>query len=135
MRKLEKNYAINAPKEKVWQALVDPKIIAEWGAGPANMSEEKGDFTLWGGDIWGKNTKVVKNKLLEQDWYAWPPARRASGSERKWDRPSKVKISLKEEDGMTTITLIHTDIPDDEFDDISSGWDDYYFGPLKKLVE
>ncbi|OGM21540.1 hypothetical protein A2714_00280 [Candidatus Woesebacteria bacterium RIFCSPHIGHO2_01_FULL_38_9] len=125
MKKLEKSYVISAKKEKVWQALVDPEIIKEWGAGPAKMTEEEGfDFSLWGGDIWGKNTKVIKNKLLEQDWYAG-----------KWDQPSRVRVSLKEKGGKTILTLVHTDIPDDEFEDISSGWDDYYFGPLKNLVE
>ena len=136
MKKLEKSDVISAKKEKVWQALVDPEIIKEWGAGPAKMTEEEGfDFSLWGGDIWGKNTKVIKNKLLEQDWFAWPPAHEASGSESKWDQPSKVRVSLKEKGGKTILTLVHTDIPDDEFEDISSGWDDYYFGPLKNLVE
>ena len=126
MKKIEQVYKIKAPIEKVWQALVDPKLINEWGGGPAKMSTKEGsEFSLWGGDIYGTNTKVVENKLLEQDWF----------SGHKWQRPSKVSFGLSQKDGVTEIKLVQTDIPDDEADDIDQGWKDYYLGPLKELLE
>jgi len=90
------------------------------------MSTKEGsEFSLWGGDIYGTNTKVVENKLLEQDWF----------SGHKWQRPSKVSFGLSQKDGVTEIKLVQTDIPDDEADDIDQGWKDYYLGPLKELLE
>jgi len=125
MKSLDKNYEIKAELEEVWQALVDPKIIEEWGAGPAEMSDEVGfRFKLWDGDIWGKNIKVEKNKKLVQEWF--------SG---KWDQPSVVEFVLNYEDGVATLNLKHSSIPDGEFEDISNGWDDYYIGPMKELLE
>ena len=89
-----------APLDKVWDALVNPKTIEKWsrldssaehptgsrevlqkeatslgGAGPAKMSSKNGfSFSLWGGDIWGKNIKVTPKKELIQEWFAgkWP---------------------------------------------------------------
>lgn len=125
MKSLKKTYVINAPIEKVWDALVNPSTINKWGGGPVKMSpEENFQFEFWGGDIFGTNTKVVKNKLLEQDWYGG-----------KWEKPSKVKFELSEEEGKTKLILIHDDLPDDEADDFDQGWDDYYLGPIKELLE
>jgi len=69
MKTIKQKYSIKAPVEKVWQSLVDPKIIKQWGGGPAKMDDKVGtNFKLWGGDIYGKNLKVIKNKLLIQNW-------------------------------------------------------------------
>jgi hypothetical protein len=33
------------------------------------------------------------------------------------------------------LTLTHTGVPDDVAGDFDAGWDDYYLGPLKDLLE
>lgn len=124
MKHITQIYHIKAPIEKVWDALVDPKIINKWGGGPAKMSEKLGAFSLWGGDIHGKNTKVISEKELGQDWFGG-----------NWDEPSVVRFSLSQKDGITTVILDHKNIPDEEVKDITEGWKDYYMGPLKKLIE
>src|ERR1700722_18494774 len=69
-KQLEQTYVIKAPLTKVWQALTDAKVAEQWGAGPAKVdAHEGGEFSYWNGDIHGVNTKVVPEKLLEQDWY------------------------------------------------------------------
>jgi uncharacterized protein YndB with AHSA1/START domain len=35
MKDLKQNYSINAPLDLVWRAFVDPKVIEQWGGGPA----------------------------------------------------------------------------------------------------
>ena len=129
MQKIEKSYTIAAPKDTVWRALIDPMIIEQWGAGPAVMSEETGSaFSLWDGDIYCTNTRVIPGELLEQDWY----------SDRTWTAPSKLSISLHSdgpESESTIVDLIQTDIPDDAAGDIEEGWSDYYFEPIRELLE
>lgn len=125
MKFLKLEYKIDSPPYSVWKALTDPKVIVEWGAGPAKMSEkENSEFSLWGGDIHGKNTKIVPNKELRQDWYGGD-----------WDHPSKVIFKLSETGGKTVLTLSQTDIPEAEFKDIEDGWERYYLGEIKKLLE
>lgn len=125
MKSIKQTYAINASVDKVWDALVNPNIIDTWCGGPAKMNDQKGfKFELWGGEIYGKNIEVVKNEKLVQEWF--------SG---KWDKPSTVIFLLSFSGNKTTVELIHTDIPDNEADDISKGWKDYYMIPLKQLVE
>lgn len=125
MKTIKQTYLVNTSSQDVWQALVDPKIIDKWGGGPTHMNNKVGtEFTLWGGDIHGKNIKVVESKLLVQEWFGG-----------KWDKPSKVTFTLKEKDGKTEIDLLHIDVPDDEAKDIDEGWKTYCLGRLKKLLE
>jgi len=125
MKSFSQKYLVNAPINKVWQALVDPKVIEDWGGGAAKMSAEEGAFfSLWGGDIWGKNKKVIDGKLLVQDWYGG-----------KWEKPSKVSFILSQKGQKTEVILKHENLPDDGWKDFFDGWRDYYMGPLKKLLE
>ena len=126
MKIIHKTYKIKAPIEKVWQALIDPKIIDDWGGGPAKMDDKAGThFTLWGGDIYGKNTEVIENKKLAQDWY----------SKKDQTGPTKVVFSLKSDGSSTELTLNQNQVSDQAYSDLSSGWDDYYCGAIKKLLE
>lgn len=122
---LKQTYKIKAPIEKVWDALTNAKTIDKWGGGPAKMrATESSEFSVWGGDIHGKNTKVVKEKELTQEWI--------SGD---WKIPSKVDFKLSEKNGVTTVKLTHEGIPPGEYKDIADGWNRYYLGEIKKLLE
>jgi activator of HSP90 ATPase len=126
MKSLKQTYKIHAPILEVWKALVDPKYIRAWGAGPLSMSEEIGEkFELWGGEIWGKNIEVESQKKLVQEWY--------SGD--KWEKPSIVSFELFKDDSGTRLDLTHKNIPDAEFEEVDNGWKIYYLGPIKKYLE
>lgn len=125
MKIVQQSYLINAPTGKVWQALIDPKIIDKWGAGPVKMSEKEGvEFSFWGGDIHGKNIEVIPNKKLVQEWMAG-----------EWDNFSRVTFALSKEGDKTRVDLLHEDVPDNEAKEIEDGWKRYYLGPLKELLE
>lgn len=123
--KIKKVYKIRSSLEDVWKALVDPSVIDKWGGGPSKMSESVGsDFELWNGDIYGKNIKVIHEAQLVQEWYGGD-----------WAKPSNVTFSLKKEDPYIILKLEQTNVPYDELEDIDSGWDEFYLGPMKKMLE
>lgn len=125
MKSIKQAYTIKASSEDVWQALTDPKTIDRWGAGPAKMSEELGfEFSLWGGDVYGKNIEVIPGKKLVQEWFGG-----------KWDKPSIATFKLISKADETVIDFTQTDVPDAEFSDIEQGWEDYYMGPMKDYLE
>lgn len=125
MKTIKQIYKISASIQDVWRALVEPEVINQWGGGPVHMDDKMGtEFTLWGGDIHGKNIKVVENKELIQDWYGGD-----------WEKPSKVTFTLIEKGNDTELSLLHEDVPDEEVKDIADGWKTYYLGPLKELLE
>ena len=84
------------------------------------------EFSLWDGEIWGKNLEIVPNKKLVQDWW--------SKGEIK-DKPSKVTFNLAEEDGKVKLELIQTGVPDKYEKDLDDGWRDFYLTPLKNFLE
>lgn len=126
MKKIVQHYLINAPVAKIWQALVDPKDIESWGGGPAKMNDKEGaKFSLWGGDIHGRNIEIIPQKRLVQEWFGG-----------KWDNPSTLTFTLtKKPTGGTMVDLLHENVPISDAKDIEQGWKDYYMGPLKAFVE
>jgi len=125
VKAIRQTYHVKAPIEEVWLGLIDPKYIEGWGGGPAKMSDKVGSkFSLWGGDVHGKNIEVVANKKLVQEWF--------SG---KWGNPSIATFSLSSIGNETTIDFVHENVPDEEFKDIEDGWKDYYLGSLKDYLE
>ena len=125
MQTINQTYTINAPVEKVWDALVNPQTINKWGGGPAEMTEQIGtQFKLWGGEIHGTNVQIIPYERLMQDWYGGD-----------WPQPSKLTFTLTRLGDSTRVDLYQEDVPDDEADSIYDGWQDYYMGPLKTLLE
>ena len=125
MKAIHQLYHIHASITIVWQALISPKVIDQWGGGPAKMSDKKGAaFTLWGGDIWGTNVEVIKEEKLVQQWH----------DDRDQDG-MLVTFTLEKDGDKTTLTLTHENVPDKKYDSLSNGWTEYYLGPLKKLLE
>src|SRR5579862_3721348 len=120
MKRIEQTYHMHATPTAVWAALTDPKLINQWGGGPAEMSPSTGkSFRLWDGDIYGKNLEVVPEKLLVQSW-----------SDSSFLEPSTVRFELSTSEAMTTVHLVHSGVPDDRAADIDDGWRTYYLGPL-----
>lgn len=128
MKELHKDYLVKATPSLVWKALTDPEMIELWGAGPdIHMSETVGSrFSLWGGDIYGKNISIAKEKELVQEWFS---------SDWIQTTPSIVTFTLTKNDHGTNIHLDHTGIPDDQFESIDSGWDEYYLGAIQNYLE
>ncbi len=125
MATVRQTYNINAPAADVWQALVDPQVIEAWGGGPAVMDDKAGtEFSLWGGSIHGKNTNVVKEKKLVQDWYS-----------EDWPEPSIAMFELFTDGAGTRLEFNQENIPDEEAKEIEDGWRDFYLGSIKDYLE
>lgn len=125
MNKIEQTYTINAPLDKVWWALTTAEGAEQWGAGPAKFdASEGGKFSYWEGDIHGINTKIIPQKLLEQDWY---------GHDRPEEKYRTV-FEFSEDEGKTVVHFIYSGHIYDEQRDIND-WREYYFDPIKALLE
>lgn len=87
------------------------------------MSTEPGtEFSLWEGSITGKNMEFVENKKIVQQWYF--------GEQQE---QSIVTIKLHSDAKGTSVELRHTNIPDQDYDDIVDGWNESYFGALHEF--
>lgn len=126
MKDLKKYYIIPAPPEEVYLALTIESTIMLWTGDKAVMKAEPDtEFSMWDGSIVGKNIAFEEGKKIVQQWYF--------GENN--ETPSIVTIILHAHKQGTSAELRHTNIPDEDFKDISEGWDHSYFADLIDFYE
>lgn len=123
MRDFKKYYIIPAEPEMVYLALTNPLTIQLWSGEEAIMSTEpNSEFSLWDGNISGINLEFEESKKIVQQWYF-------GDQEEK----SIVTIKLHPDSKGTSLELRHTNIPDEDYEDIIHGWDTIYIGELQNF--
>ena len=72
----------------------------------------------------GRQRVVEPGKKIVQQWYFG-------------DQPeaSIVTIKLHEHGQSTSVELRHSNVPDEDYDDIVEGWNNAYFGALREFYE
>jgi activator of HSP90 ATPase len=117
----KKYYILPATPEELYMALTNPITIQLWTGEEAEMSTLPGsEFSMWEGSIVGKNLEFEENKKIVQQWYF-------DGQPEE----SIVTIKLHDDKHGTSVELKHTNIPDEDYNDIVDGWNDAYFGSLE----
>jgi len=123
MKDYKKYYILPASPEEVYLALTNPVTIHLWTGEEAEMSTEPGsEFSLWDGSISGKNLEFEKDRKIVQEWYFG-----------EQEEQSLVTIKLHPHKDGTSVELRHTNIPDQDYEDIVEGWNDTYFGSLMEF--
>ena len=123
MKDFKKYYIIPAQSEDIYLALTNPATIQLWTGEPAVMSTEPNtEFSLWEGSIEGMNIACEPNKKIQQEWYFG-----------EQENASIVTIKLHQHKQGCSVELVHTNIPNEAYDDIVSGWNENYFGALEEF--
>jgi len=125
MKDFKKYYIIGAAPEDLYKALTNPATVQLWTGEKAEMSTEVGsEFSLWGDSIVGKNLEFEENRKIVQQWYF-------EGQEEA----SIVTIILHPHKQGTSLELRHSNIPDEDYDDLVDGWNTSYMGSLEEFYE
>jgi activator of HSP90 ATPase len=125
MQTITQTHFINATPEEVFLAITNPLTIELWSGYPAVMeAREDFEFSLFEGDITGRNLKVIPGRQLTQEWYF------GDTSEQ-----SLVTITLSAAKNKTRAELVHTNVPDEVFEEFREGWKDYYWGAIIKFFK
>jgi len=124
LRDYKKYYILPALPEEVYLALTNPATIQLWTGEKAEMSTEPGsEFSLWDESIVGQNLEFEDGKKIAQQWYF------------NQEEPSIVTIKLHPHKNGTSVELKHTNIPDEEYEDVVEGWNNTYFASLEEFYE
>jgi activator of HSP90 ATPase len=126
-RTIKQSVTIKASPHDVYEALMDSKKHANFTGGKAIISRKiGGKFTAYDGYAGGINLELVPDKKIVQTWRAsdWPEG-----------HYSQVTFALKTIAGGTRLAFTQTDVPVEFADDVSQGWRDYYWAPLKEMLE
>lgn len=86
-----------------------------------------GKFTAWDGYISGTTLDLTTYQRIVQAWRT---------SEFPDNAPdSRVEILLEEVESGTKLTIIHSDMPEDQVESYRQGWDDFYYKPMKEYFD
>lgn len=125
MKDFKKYYIIPAPPDQVYLALTNEATFQLWSGDKADIQAfPGGEFSLWEGSIIGKFLDLEPSVKIVQQWYF---------GDQKED--SVVTIKLHLHDQGTSVELRHTNIPDDDYNDIVEGWNEVYFASLREFYE
>ena len=111
----------------VYEALMDAKKHAKFTGGKAVVSREiGGKFSTFDGYAEGVNLELVPDKKIVQTWRAedWPET-----------HYSRVTFSLNKLQEGTCLTFTQSGVPEEQYGDVSQGWQDYYWAPMKEMLE
>jgi activator of HSP90 ATPase len=126
MKSFKKYFSIKANNASVYNALVNKDVIELWSDSEVVFEEKDNtEFSLYDGDIVGKNISFVKDKQIVQEWYFDNP----KGEE------SIVTIKIHADKQFTSLEVNQTNIPDDAFENISEGWEYGIIECLKEILE
>ncbi len=124
---IKQTVTFKAKPHDVYEALMDAKKHAKFTGGKAVISREVGGkFNVFDGYAEGKNLELVPDKKIAQSWRAedWPEG-----------VYSQATFEFKAVAGGTQLTFTQTGVPEESVEDITQGWKDYYWAPMKEMLE
>jgi activator of HSP90 ATPase len=123
--RIRQTVIFQASPEEVFEALMDEKKHARFTGSPAKISREVGGaFSVFGGYATGKNLELIAGKRIVQEWRA---------SDWKRGVSSIAAFSISGGAGRAKLVFVQTGVPRDAVEDISEGWKEYYWEPMKKM--
>lgn len=119
---------IPAKPAEIYEAWLSSEGHAAMTGSPAKVDGRVGGkFSAWDGYIFGETLELTPNQRIIQTWRT---------SEFPDEAPdSHLEILLEEILGGTKITLIHSQMPEDQVESYRQGWEDFYFKPMKAYFQ
>ncbi len=128
-RTIRQKAYFRATPHEVYELLMDSKKHCSFAGGACSISRKVGGkISVSDGYITGENVELVKDKKIVQKWKAeedcWPE-----------DHFSIVTFKLTPVKEGTGLYFTQTGIPAECGDRFDSGWKDFYWGPMKEVLE
>ena len=126
---IEQSVMFNASPHDVYEALMDSEKHSRFTGAKASISREVGgEFTAYDGALSGTILELVPDAKIVQSWRVshegWVPGHYSTAT-----------FSLEAVDGGTKLTLVQTGVPDQSVEEITQGWQDYYWAKMKQMLE
>jgi uncharacterized protein YndB with AHSA1/START domain len=129
---------INAPVQKVWDALTKPELVKQWQYGSElitswEIGSEIRFETIWDGKLfeqWGKVLAVNTNELIKYTLFAPRP-----GLEDKAENYFIMSYMLNKEGERTKLSILQEDNRPGAVQEKAQGEENPILNSLKSLVE
>ena len=122
---IQQKIILGAPRHKVYEAILDPKIHAEFTQAKAeNDIKVGGKFSAYDGFISGTNLELKKDEKIVQRW---------TTTDLPKGHFTEVIFEFKDHDKGTELLFTQTNVPDKYYKSLVQGWRDFYWKPLKSF--
>jgi activator of HSP90 ATPase len=124
---LHQSIKFKASSHDLFDALMDSKKHTDFTGAEAKISRKVGGkFSAW--DDWaeGKNLEIVPDKKIVQTW---------RGSDWPKGHYSTITFEFKKMDKGTRLDFNQKGIPEEFYDDIAQGWNEWYWEKLKQYFK
>jgi activator of HSP90 ATPase len=128
-KSIEQEIIIKSSPHEIYEAFMDSKKHSKFTESKAKVSREiGGSFSIFEGSLSGKNVELIQDKKIVQTW---------RGDGENWPKGyySTITLILEPIDQGTLIKFTQIDIPEASYESVKEGWDTYYWGPLKEMLE
>ena len=121
----ELSIILPASQEEIYKAWLSTEGHTTLTGSPAQVDGRAGGkFSAWDGYIFGQTLELESPRRIVQAWRT---------SEFPEDAPdSRLEVVLEAVQGGTKLTLIHSDMPEEQVEDYRQGWEDFYFKPMRE---
>jgi activator of HSP90 ATPase len=117
-----------ASPEALFEMYLDPASHQAITGAPVVIGGAKGAlFEAFNGSLSGKIIDIVRPSLIVQFW--------RSTEFKETDPDSILILSFAPEGDQGRIDLIQLDVPDHDFEGVTKGWEQYYWGPWRAYLE
>lgn len=127
MKTTRQTVNFKASPQAVYEMLMDSKKHSKFTESKAVINRKVGGkISAYNGYIDGKNIKLIPNKKIIQKWWCsdWPKG-----------HYSIATFELKKTTNGTQLKFTQTDVPNEHYKSISSGWKEHYWNKMKKMLE
>jgi len=124
---IHQTVTFKATPHDVYETLMDSKKHAELVGSNARITKKAGTkFSIYDGEIEGENLELVPDNKIVQKWRYndWPEGHYSTAT-----------FLLEKTGEGTKLTFTQTDVPEDKYEDVVQGWKDYYWQPMKEMLE
>ncbi len=114
-----------AKPAQVYEALLDAKVHSAFTGSRATCNRRTGGkFSAYDGYIQGTIKNLEADRRIVQEWQTteWPEGA----------PPSTVEFTFKAKDDGTELTMVHSEVPEEQAESYRQGWTEYYWNPLKE---
>lgn len=127
---IKQEFILECEPDVVFKSWLDSKLHGEMLASPGEATIEAkvgGTFSIWDGAITGTTLEIDEAKRhILQNW-------RYDYDDWSTDAPSKLSITFTPHgDGQTLVQILHTELPENHVKELTEGWNQYYWAPMKE---
>lgn len=117
----------DATPAELYRMFLDSKKHGAMTGGKASVSAKAGGrFKVWDGYATGKNLLLEKDRLIVQSW--------RTADWKKSDPDSVLVLCFTRTGKGTRLDMTHANVPDGDAADLSAGWREYYWKPMRAFL-